>query len=135
VSHLRFSPRPIRSTYLIRRANFVACHQWGFLERTDVLETAEPGATFLLNSPYLAHAVWSRLAAHIQQTIIDKRLRLHVVDALRVARESCLGGRINTVMQTCFFALAGILPVKEAIDHIKKAITKTYGRRGEAVLE
>jgi pyruvate-ferredoxin/flavodoxin oxidoreductase len=135
VSHLRFSPRPIRSSYLIRRANFVACHQWGFLERTDVLETAEPGATFLLNSPYRADDVWSRLPAPIQRTIIDKKLRLYVVDALRVAREAGLGGRINTVMQTCFFALAGILPRDAAIDHIKKAITKTYGRRGEAVLE
>jgi pyruvate-ferredoxin/flavodoxin oxidoreductase len=135
VSHLRFSPRPIRSTYLIRRANFVACHQWGFLERTDVLETAEPGATFLLNSPYNADEVWSRLPAPIQQTVIDKKLRLHVVDAQRVAREAGLGGRINTVMQTCFFALAGILPRDVAIEHIKKAITKTYGRRGEAVLE
>jgi pyruvate-ferredoxin/flavodoxin oxidoreductase len=135
VSHLRFSPRPIRSTYLIRRANFVACHQWGFLERTDVLETAELGATFLLNSPYRADEVWSHLPVPIQQTIIDKRLRLHVVDAQRVAREAGLGGRINTVMQTCFFALAGILPRDVAIEQIKKAITKTYGRRGEAVLE
>ena len=135
VSHLRFSPRPIRSSYLIRRANFVACHQWGLLERSDVLEIAEPGATFLLNSPFGPEQVWPRLPAHIQRTIIDKKLRFHVVDAMKVAGDAGLGGRINTVMQTCFFALAGILPREAAIEHIKKAIGKTYGRRGEAVLE
>ena len=135
VSHLRFSPRPIRSSYLIRRANFVACHQWGLLERSDVLEMAEPGATFLLNSPFGPDEVWSRLPAHIQRTIIDKKLRFYVVDAMKVAGEAGLGGRINTVMQTCFFALAGILPRDMAIEQIKKAIGKTYGRRGEAVLE
>ncbi len=135
VSHLRFSPRPIRSSYLIGRANFVACHHWGFLEQTDMLDIAAPGATFLLNSSHPADAVWSRLPTHIQQTIIDKKLRFYVVDGMCVAREAGLGGRINTVMQTCFFALARILPQDEAIAHIKEAIRKTYGRRGEAVLE
>ncbi len=135
VSHLRFSPRPIRSSYLISRANFVACHQWGFLERTDVLEIAQPGATFLLNSPYGTDEVWSRLPANIQRSIIDKKLRFYVVDALRVAREAGMGGRINTVMQTCFFALSGIIPRDVAIEQIKKAIAKTYGRRGEVVLQ
>ncbi|MEM9185077.1 MAG: pyruvate:ferredoxin (flavodoxin) oxidoreductase [Planctomycetota bacterium] len=134
VSHLRFSPRPIHSTYLIDRANFVACHQFTFLDRTDVLEVAETGATFLLNAPYPADEVWDRLPKEVQQTIIDKQLRFYVVDAYEVARESGMGNRINTVMQTCFFHLAGVLESDEAIGYIKKAIEKTYGRRGESVL-
>jgi pyruvate-ferredoxin/flavodoxin oxidoreductase len=135
ISHLRFGPRPIRSSYLIERANFVACHQWGFLDRNDVLEVAEPGATFLLNSPYGPQDVWDNLPGGIQRQIVEKRLKFYVVDALHVAREAGLGGRINTVMQTCFFALAGILGLDEAIARIKEAIKKTYGKRGEAVLE
>jgi pyruvate-ferredoxin/flavodoxin oxidoreductase len=134
VSHLRFGPRPINSSYLIQRANFVACHQWTFLERGAVLEVADAGATFLLNSPYSADAVWGQLPTEIQRQTIEKRLKFYVVDALRVAREVGLGGRINTVMQTCFFALAGIMPRDEAIRQIKAAIKKTYGKRGEAVL-
>jgi pyruvate-ferredoxin/flavodoxin oxidoreductase len=135
VSHLRFSPRPIHSSYLIERANFVACHQWGFLERTDVLTVAEPGATFLLNSPYGPDEVWDRLPETVQRQIVAKRLKFYVVNALRVARDAGLGGRINTVMQTCFFALSGVLPRDEAIAEIKHAIAKTYGKRGEVVLE
>ncbi|MCM2369821.1 pyruvate:ferredoxin (flavodoxin) oxidoreductase [Rhodopirellula sp. ICT_H3.1] len=135
VSHLRFGPRPIHSTYLVRRANFVACHQFQFLKHIDVLETAEPGATFLLNSPYSADEVWEQIPQELQQEIIDKQLRVYVVDALAVARDAGLGNRINTVMQTCFFALAGILPRDEAIDHIKKMIAKTYGKSGRAVIE
>jgi pyruvate-ferredoxin/flavodoxin oxidoreductase len=135
ISHLRFGPRPINSSYLIQQANFVACHQWGFLERNDVLEVAEPGATFLLNSPFGPEVVWTKLPSEIQRQIVEKRLKFYVVDALRVAREVGLGGRINTVMQTCFFALARILPRDEAIARIKDAIKKTYGKRGEAVLE
>jgi len=134
ISHLRFSPRPIESTYLIGQANFVACHQFHLLETRDVLDVAEPGATFLLNTPFAASDVWSQLSLEIQQQIIDKRLKFYVVDALRLAKELGLGQRINTVMQSCFFALADILPRDEAIANMKTAIEKTYGKRGEAVV-
>jgi pyruvate-ferredoxin/flavodoxin oxidoreductase len=134
VSHLRFGPRPIESTYLIRRADFVACHQFEFMEKLDVLELARPGATFLLNSPYGPEDVWSRLPREAQQTIVERKLRFYVVDALAVAKEAGLAGRINTVTQACFFAISGILPRDEAIEKIKEAIRKTYGRRGETVL-
>ena len=107
VSHLRFGPRPIRSSYLIRRATFVACHQWSFLDRMDVLGVAEPGGVFLLNSPYGPEEVWDKLPRPVQETILGKKLRLFVIDAFRVAHAVGMGGRINTVMQTCFFALAG----------------------------
>ena len=135
VSHLRFGDQPIRSSYLISRANFVACHQFTFLERIDVLACATPGATFLLNSPYSADEVWRHLPLAIQGTIIEKKVRFFVIDAVKVARQCGMGGRINTVMQTCFFALSGALPREKAIEQIKKAIRKTYGKRGEAVVE
>src|SRR5499425_958520 len=134
ISHLRFGPRPIRSTYLIERASFVACHQFSFLERIDVLETAEPGATFLLNSPYGPDEVWDKLPRRLQEQLIARRLRLFVIDGYRVAREAGMGGRVNTVMQTCFFALSGVLPREEAIAAIKDAIAHSYGKRGEAVV-
>ncbi|MGI9428066.1 MAG: pyruvate:ferredoxin (flavodoxin) oxidoreductase, partial [Bythopirellula sp.] len=134
VSHLRFSPRPIESTYLIDRANFVACHQFQFLERMDVLATVERGGTFLLNAPMEPDEVWARLPREIQQTIIEKELKFYVVDAYKVAREAGMANRSNTVMQTCFFAISGILESDEAIRQIKQAIEKSYGRRGEAVL-
>lgn len=135
VSHLRFGPRPIHATYLIQRASFVACHQFSFLERLDVLRLAEPGAVFLLNSPYGPADIWAHLPRPVQQTIVEKKLRLHVIDAYQVARDTGMGGRINTVMQTCFFALSGVLPRDEAIAAIKHAIEKTYGKRGRAVVE
>jgi len=135
VSHLRFSPRPIRSSYLVSRAGFVACHQFHFLERMDVLELAEPGATFLLASPYGPDEVWHRIPVETQQQIIDKKLRFYVVDADTVAREAGMGGRINTVMQACFFALAKMLPREEAIAQIKAFIEKSYGARGSSVVE
>jgi pyruvate-ferredoxin/flavodoxin oxidoreductase len=135
VSHLRFGSKPIRSSYLISRASFVACHQFSFLDRIDVLQFAEPGATFLLNSPFSSDEVWDHLPIGIQQKIIENRLRLFVIDAVRVARECGMKGRINTVMQTCFFALSGVLPREEAITAIKHAIEKTYGKRGEAVVK
>jgi len=135
VSHLRFSPRPIESTYLIGRAGFVACHQFHFLERMDVLERAADGATFLLSSPYGPDKVWDELPREAQQTIITRRLRVHVVDAVKVATEAGLGGRINTVMQTCFFALSGVLPREEAIERIKRSIEKSYAKSGRTVLE
>ncbi len=130
ISHLRFGPRPIRSTYLIDRANFVACHQFHFLSRMDVLEKAEPGATFLLNSPYGPDTVWDHLPVEVQEQIIEKGLRLFVIDADHLAKDAGLGGRINTVMQPCFFALAGVLPREEAIARIKESIEATYGKRG-----
>lgn len=135
VSHLRFGPRPIRSSYLISRANVVACHQFSFLERFNVLQVAEPGATFLLNSPYGPDEVWDHLPRTIQREIIAKRLRFFVIDGYRVAREVGLGGRINTILQTCFFALSGVLERDRAIAAIKQAIVKTYGKRGEAIVE
>ena len=135
ISHLRFGKQPIRSSYLISRASFVACHQFSFLERIDVLELAEPGAIFLLNSPHAADQIWDHLPASAQQQILSKHLRLFVIDAYHVAKENGMGGRINTVMQTCFFALSGALPREEAVAAIKHAIEKTYGKRGEAVVE
>jgi pyruvate-ferredoxin/flavodoxin oxidoreductase len=135
VSHLRISPRPIRSTYLVRRASFVACHQFHFLERMDVLELAAPGALFLLNSPHDRATVWEQLPLEVQQTTLDRRLRLFVVDARQVAEAAGLGGRINTVMQACFFALSGILPRDEALARIKEFIESSYGKRGRSVLE
>jgi pyruvate-ferredoxin/flavodoxin oxidoreductase len=134
VSHLRFGPHPIRAPYLVSRAGFVACHQFEFLEKTDVLERAAPGAVFLLNAPYAYDEVWDRLPREVQETIIERRLQLHVIDAAKVARETGMGGRINTVMQTCFFALSGVLPRDEAIAKIKEAIEKTYGKRGREVV-
>ncbi|HTS46746.1 MAG TPA: pyruvate:ferredoxin (flavodoxin) oxidoreductase [Bryobacteraceae bacterium] len=135
ISHLRFGRKPIRASYLITRASFVACHQFSFLERMDVFDLAEPGATFLLNSPFGPEDVWEHLPASAQRQIIEKRLRFYVIDAYRVAKDNGMGGRINTVMQTCFFALSGALPRDEAIAAIKHAIEKTYGKRGEAVVE
>ncbi|HEY2146770.1 MAG TPA: 2-oxoacid:acceptor oxidoreductase family protein, partial [Pirellulales bacterium] len=135
VSHLRFSPRPIQSTYLISRANFVACHQFQFLDRIDVLEVAEPGATFLLNSPYGPNEVWNKLPREVQQQIIAKQLKFYVVDGYSVAQQAGMPGRFNTALQTCFFALAQVLPREQAIEKIKEAIKKTYGKRGESVLQ
>lgn len=135
VSHLRFGPEPIRSTYLIDQADVVACHQFGLLERVDVLEVARPGATVLLNAPYPADELWQHLPAPVQQQIVDKGLRLWTVDATALAREVGLGGRINTVMQPCFFAVADVLPVDEAIRLIKEAVSHKYGRRGRVVVE
>ena len=133
-SHLRFSKAPIRSTYLISRANFVACHQFSFMERLDVLKTADPGAVFLLNSPFGPDEVWDNLPRAAQETIIKKKLRFYTIDAVDVARKAGMGGRINTVMQTCFFAISGVLPREDAIAAIKHAIEKTYGKRGESVV-
>jgi pyruvate-ferredoxin/flavodoxin oxidoreductase len=135
VSHLRFGTTPIRSTYLVSRANFVACHQFSFLEKLDMLEGAEPGATFLLNAPFGPDEIWDRLPRVTQQRIIERRLRFFVVDAEKVAEQAGLGRRINSVMQTCFFAISGVLPREEAIRKIKEAIQYTYGRRGEKVVQ
>jgi pyruvate-ferredoxin/flavodoxin oxidoreductase len=135
VSHLRFGPDPIRSTYLISRANFVACHQFQFLDRIDVLSAAEPGATFLLNAPFGPDEIWKHIPRQVQEMLLKKKLRLFTIDAYKVAREAGMGNRINTIMQTCFFAISGILPRDEAIVAIKKAIFETYGKRGDAVVQ
>jgi pyruvate-ferredoxin/flavodoxin oxidoreductase len=134
-SHLRFGPNPIRSSYLITRASFVACHNFAFLEKMDVLEAAMPGAVFLLNSPYSAAEVWDKLPKSTQEGMLRKKIQFYVIDGYAVAREAGMGSRINTIMQTCFFAISGVLPRDEAIEQIKKAIYKTYGKRGEAVVQ
>jgi len=134
VSHLRFGKRPILATYLLDQADFVGCHQWVFLEKFDMLEKAKQGAVFLLNSPYPAEQVWDHLPRLHQQRILEKKLRFFVIDAYRVARESGMGSRINTIMQTCFFAISGVLPREEAIAQIKAAVEKSYGMKGEAVV-
>ncbi len=135
VSHLRFGPRPIRLTNKIQSANFIACHQFTFLERYDVLRLASPEGTFLLNSPYGPEETWDHLPRSAQETLIEKRVKFYVVDGYKVAIETGMGRRINTIMQTCFFALSGVLPTDQAIEAIKKAIQKTYGKRGEEVVK
>jgi pyruvate-ferredoxin/flavodoxin oxidoreductase len=134
VSHLRFGPRPIRSPYLIRSANFVACHQFAFLENLPVLDRARPGGVFLLNAPYGPDEVWDHLPREIQEQLIARRLKFYAIDALKVARDTGMGSRINTIMQTCFFAISGVLPREEAIAQIKKSIEKTYSKKGEEVI-
>ena len=135
ISHLRSSPRPIRSAYLINEARFVACHQFEFIDKIDVLENAAPGAVFLLNAPGDSAEVWDRLPREMQQQMIEKQIRFFAIDAYALARQVGMGGRINTIMQTCFFGISGILPREEAIAHIKKAIEKTYGKRGPEVVK
>ncbi len=134
ISHLRFGPRQIRSSYLVKQAGFVACHQYEFMDKYDVLGYAKPGGVFLLNSPFSAAETWDTLAREVQQEIIDKRLDFYVIDAFAVARDTGMGTRINTVMQTCFFAISGVLPRDEAITQIKHSIEKTYGKRGPEVV-
>jgi pyruvate-ferredoxin/flavodoxin oxidoreductase len=134
-SHLRFGPRPIHSTYLVNRANFVACHQWFFLEKFDVLKAAIPGATFLLNSLFGPDKVWDELPKHIQQQIIDKKIRFYVIDGYKVAQATGMGARVNTIMQTCFFAISGVLPREAAIEAIKSSIKKTYGKKGDQIVQ
>jgi len=135
ISHLRFGPRPIHAPYLISKASFVACHQFLFLEKFDVLKYAEPEAVFLLNSIYGPDEVWEHLPREVQKAIIEKELKFYVIDGYSVADETGMGKRINTIMQTCFFAISGVLPRDEAIAEIKKAIKKTYGKRGEEVVQ
>ena len=134
-SHLRFGPKPIHSSYLISNANFVACHQFSFLERFPMLHVAEKGATFLLNSPFGAGEVWDQLPVEVQKQIIEKQLKFYVIDGYKVAKDTGMGGRVNTIMQTCFFAISGVLPREEAIEAIKHSIEKTYGKRGESVVK
>ena len=135
VSHLRFGPKPIRSTYLITATNFVACHNWAFLEKYDMLKTAVPGATFLINSPFPQEETWNRLPRKVQQDVIDKKIKVYAIDGYRVAKEAGMGGRVNTIMQTCFFAISGVLPKDQAIQAIKNSIKKEYGKKGEDVVK
>tara|TARA_R110001592_G_scaffold153619_1_gene382255 strand:- start:8728 stop:12300 length:3573 start_codon:yes stop_codon:yes gene_type:complete len=135
VSHLRFGPEPLPAPYLIREANFIACHKFTFIGKVQMLRLAGQSATFLLNSPYGVDEVWDRLPFPIQEQIIEKNLKFYVIDGSGVAQAAGLGVKINTIMQACFFALAGILPKEEAIERIKKSIKKTYGRKGKAVVE
>lgn len=135
VSHLRFGPQLIRSSYLVTSANFVACHQWEFLDKFDLLSAAKPGATFLLNSPYEPEETWMCLPTSLREQVLERQLQFYVINAYKVAREAGMGGRINTVMQVCFFALAGVLPRDEAIEQIKRSIRKTYGKKGEEVVQ
>ena len=134
-SHLRFGPHPIRSAYLVQKAQFVACHQYQFLDRLDMLAEAAEGAVFLLNAPFEPDQVWDRLPGRVQEEIIRKRIRLFVIDADAVAMDAGMSGRINTVMQTCFFAISGVLPRDEAISRIKNAVVTTYGRKGTTLVD
>jgi pyruvate-ferredoxin/flavodoxin oxidoreductase len=135
VSHLRFGAKPIQSIYLVDKANFVACHQFVFLEKYDMLKDAIPGATFLLNSPYGHDEVWEKIPRSVQKQIIDKKIRFYVIDGYKVAKLAGMGARVNTIMQTCFFAISGVLPREEAIEAIKHSIKKTYGAKGEEVVK
>ena len=135
VSHLRFGPDPIHSPYLIQAANFIACHQFVFLEQVDMLKYAATGGTFLLNSPFGPDEVWDKLPRTVQQQIIDKKLKFYVIDGYKVAKDTGMGSRINTIMQTCFFAISGVLPREEAIEKIKNSIKKTYGKKGEDIVK
>ena len=135
ISHLRFGPRPIRAPYLIDRASFIACHHWGFVGRHDVLRLAAPGATLLLNSPHASERLWEHLPRAMQARIRALGLRIYAIDASRTAQEVGLRGRTNTILQTCFFAIAGVMPRAEAIERIKAAIRKTYGGKGEDVVQ
>ena len=135
VSHLRFGKQPIQSAYLINSANFIACHHFNYLTRYDILKDAEPGATFLLNAPYAKEEVWEKLPRKIQEEIVHKQLKFYAINAHAVAKEAGMGSRINTVLQTCFFAISNILPREEAIAKIKEAIYETYWKKGEAVVQ
>jgi pyruvate-ferredoxin/flavodoxin oxidoreductase len=135
VSHLRFSDHPIASTYLVNSANFIACHHFHYLEIFDVLKDVEKGATFLLNTPYNNEQTWQHIPQKVQQEIKDKQLKLYVINASKVARETGMGSRLNSILQTCFFAISNIMPKEDAINAIKAAVKKTYSRKGEAVVQ
>ena len=134
VSHLRFGPQPIQSSYLVSKANFVACHQWIFLERYDMLSSLVEGGVFLLNSPFGKDEVWEHLPREVQSQLIAKKARFYVIDAYQVARDTGMGSRMNTIMQVCFFAISKVLPRDEAIEAIRESIRYTYGSKGEDVV-
>ena len=135
VSHLRFGPEPIDSPYLVQSANFIGCHQFDFVFTSDILARAAEGATLLLNSPYDADTLWNKLPEKLQQQIVDKNIKLYAIDAYTVAGETGMGRRINTIMQVCFFKLAGVMDTDVAITRIKAAIAKTYQKKGEKVIQ
>src|SRR5438309_5983598 len=135
VSHLRFGPKPIRSTYLVSKANFVACHQWIFLERYDMLSALVPGGTLLLNSLFGPDEVWDHLPRLVQEQLIAKKAKFYVIDAYKVARDAGMGSRMNTIMQVCFFAISKVLPRDEAIEAIRESIRDTYGKKGQEIVE
>lgn len=135
VSHLRFGKKPIMAPYLIESANFIACHQFNFIQKMDILGKAKKSATFLLNSPFSVHDIWLQLPGSVQQQLIDKEINFYIIDADAVAEKTGMGRRINTIMQTCFFALSGVLPKDEAIEEIKKAISKTYAKKGKEIID
>ena len=135
VSHLRFGPEPIYSTYLIHKANFIACHQFNFIEKYDILKNIKKGGTFLLNSPYSSKNIWKELPQKMQKKIVENKIDFYVIDATKVAQEAKLGKRTNTVLQTCFFAISGVLPKAEAIQKIKNAIVKSYSHKGDKVVQ
>lgn len=134
ISHLRFGPKPIHSTYLVQEAQFVGCHQFNLLEKFDVLEKISEGGTFLLNSPYSKDEIWDKLPKKVQEQIVNKKLNFYVIDGYGVAQKTGMGSRVNTIMQTCFFAISGVLPKDEAIEQIKKSIKKTYGAKGDEIV-
>ncbi len=135
VSHLRFGPQPIHSSYLVSKANFIACHQWIFLERYDMLSALVEGGVFLLNSPFGKDEVWDHLPREVQQQLIAKKAKFYVIDAYQVARDTGMGSRMNTIMQVCFFAISKVLPRDEAIEAIRESIRHTYGSKGEEVVK
>jgi pyruvate-ferredoxin/flavodoxin oxidoreductase len=135
ISHLRFGPRPIHSTYLVNKANFIGCHQFNFVEKFDMLPNLVEGGTFLLNSPYGPEEVWDHLPRQLQEQLIAKKAKFYVIDGYTVAKETGMGGRMNTIMQTCFFAISGVLPRDEAIAAIKDSIKKTYGAKGDEIVQ
>src|SRR5207302_2210958 len=135
VSHLRFGPQPIKSSYLVSKANFVACHQWIFLERYDMLSSLVDGGVFLLSSPFGKDEVWEHLPREVQSQLIAKKARFYVIDAYQVARDTGMGSRMNTIMQVCFFAISKVLPRDEAIEAIRESIRHTYGRKGEDIVQ
>jgi len=135
VSHLRFGPQPIRSSYLITKANFIACHQWIFLERYDMLSALVPGGVFLLNSPFSKDEVWDHLPREVQTQLISKKAKFYVIDAYQVAKDTGMGSRMNTILQTCFFAISKVLPGEEAIEAIRQSIRYTYGKKGDEVVQ
>ena len=134
ISHLRFGPMPIRSTYLVQKANFLACHHFSFIERYNMLDSVVEGGTFLLNSPYDQDEVWKNLPVEVQQQIIDKKLKFYVIDAIKLAKSIGLGGRINIIMQAAFFTISGVLPEEKAMDLIKLAVEDSYGNKGQMVV-
>lgn len=135
VSHLRFGKKPIKKPYLVSKADFIACHKFSFIEKVEMLSRAKKGATFLLASPYPADQVWDHLPQEVQKQIIDKELKFYVIDAISLAEKAGMGGRINVIMQTAFFKISGVLPEAEAVELIKQAIKKTYGKKGEEIVK